>query len=102
MSEYTSTIGPEEVGTDWHYLVGTFGPDQMARLYVDGRLAAEEDQGFDELYPSQAVLYLGSFVDGQIDEVRVSNVARSPDYVTLQYQVVRGRLVTVGDPEPCP
>lgn len=101
-SEYTSTIGPDEVGSDWHYLVGTFGPDQMARLYVDGSLVSEQDQGFDELYPSQAVFYLGSFVDGQIDELRVSNVARSPDYVTLQDQVVRGSLVTVGDPEACP
>ena len=101
-TEYTSTPGPDNVGDAWHYLVGTFGPDQMARLYVDGVLAAEEDQGFDELYPSQAVLYLGTFVDGQIDEVRLSNVVRSPDYVTLQDQVVRGSLVTVGDPEACP
>ena len=101
-AEYTGAAGPDEVGGNWHYLVGTFGSDRMARLYVDGVLAAEVDQGFDELYPSQAVLYLGTFVDGQIDELRVSNVARSPDYVALQEQVVRGGLVTVGDPEACP
>lgn len=101
-ADYTNTIGPDAVGSDWHYLVGTFGADQMARLYVDGVLDAEEDQGFDQLYPSQAALYLGTFVDGQIDELRVSNVARSPDYVTLEDQVVRGTLVTVGDPEACP
>ena len=40
--------GPDAVGSDWHYLVGTFGPDRMARLYVAGL----------------------------IDELRVSNVVR--------------------------
>jgi len=99
---YSSTAGVTSIGSTWHYVVGTFGPDRAARVYVDGVLETKLDQEFGELYPSQAAFYLGTYFAGQIDELRLSNVVRSADYVAVQDHVVRGTLVTVGDVEDCP
>jgi hypothetical protein len=99
---YSSIVGGTAIGPEWHYLAGTFGPDRMGRIYVDGVLEEELDLAFAELYPSVAALYLGTYFLGQIDELRLSNVVRSADYVTVQHHVVRGTLVTVGDVEDCP
>ena len=77
------------VPTDrWMYVVGTFDGFQQ-RLYVDGELVGQRDNvhGFidsptsvgNDLAPDNP-----SF-DGQLDELRISTVCRSPEWIKTQY-----------------
>ena len=77
----------------WYYIVGTYDGSKM-RVYVNGVLEGEEDESR-ALYPtSTAHLYLGRqpwsgfeyYFDGIIDEVRISNVARSESEIQAHYQ----------------
>ncbi|MGV8162089.1 MAG: DUF2341 domain-containing protein, partial [Candidatus Nanoarchaeia archaeon] len=71
----------------WHYVVGTFN-GTVAQLFVDGGIPVTMDSSVS--WPNQA-LYLGdrsagsrAFL-GSLDEIRVSNIARSEDYIKTNY-----------------
>lgn len=72
----------------WHYVVGTFD-GTTASLWVDGGSPASVSAAT-PIWPSQN-MFLGNRADGQrafnglIDEVRVSNIARSNDWVNTEY-----------------
>jgi hypothetical protein len=77
----------------WYYIAGVYDGSKM-RIYVNGVLEGEENQNR-ALYPTPtAHLYIGRqpwggfeyFFDGIIDEVRVSNVARSENEIQSYYQ----------------
>jgi len=72
----------------WHYVVGTYD-GRTARLWVDGGSPASGSVSV-PTWPSQN-LYVGDRSDhlrkfnGLIDEVRVSNVARSSNWVNTEF-----------------
>jgi hypothetical protein len=73
---------------EWHYVVGTFD-GTTARMYVDGG-APSGKTASSPSWPSQG-MFLADRSDhfrkykGFLDEVRVSNVARSASWITTEY-----------------
>jgi hypothetical protein len=73
----------------WHYVVGTFD-GTTARLWLDGGSPASVSAS-KPTWPSQS-MYVGDRYDhtrqfnGFIDEVRVSNIARSSDWINTEYK----------------
>jgi hypothetical protein len=90
----------------WHYVVGTFD-GTTARLYVDGGSTSAAASSV--VWPSQN-MFIGDnsghnrkFI-GLIDEVRVSNVARSANWVNTEYtnQLNPSAFYTISPEEPKP
>ena len=79
----------------WHHAVGTLSSTGQS-LYVDGQLIASDQNttasaysgywrmGFDNLlfWPNQPS---SNYFQGNLDEVRVSNIAEPPDWITTEY-----------------
>jgi hypothetical protein len=85
--------------SEWHYLVATYDGAAL-RIYVDGRLV-KEGAGVGSIDGTEVDLIAGVsnsqyYLDGLLDELRVSSVARPADWITLQWGVVAGGWVTVG------
>lgn len=83
-TELTAAVGQENLGPDWTHLVGVLGEDKSVRLYVNGKLAAENQaKKFLKSDPVQPLEigadsqtgvgdYKSPFaLKGQIDEVRL-------------------------------
>jgi len=92
----------------WKHIVHSYSP-AATRIYVDGKLA-KETIGQKPLLSLKNLsrFYIGGWYDrydfeGVIDEVRISNVERSEDWVRLQYETQQphsplvGTIVTPGD-----
>ncbi len=91
--------------SEWIHVVHTYSSGQ-GKLYINGRL---DGSGTPMLaIKSPARLWIGGWYDhydfvGDIDEVRISKVARSADWVNLEYenqkplQTLTGHLVQPGD-----
>ena len=91
----------------WAHVVHTYRKDE-ARLYVNGVLDGTNTAGPPLNIRTPSRLWIGgwynnySFV-GDIDEVRISKVVRSPDWIRLQYenqkplQTLVGPVVRPGD-----
>ena len=65
----------------WTHIAGTYdAKSDEAKIYIDGVLDAEGKIG-GEIVPNNDVLWLGRgagpFLNGRMDEVRISNIARS-------------------------
>ncbi len=84
---------------NWHHVVGVYdASDESLDLYVDGVLSNDFPVFADPLLPrdqdflgdltvgARPVSIMKSF-RGRIDELRVSDVARSPDWVVSSYEV---------------
>jgi hypothetical protein len=85
----------------WHYFAGTFD-GTTGRLFVDGQLAASAPAT--NTWPSQDTILGdsptgGRSVLGIMDEIRMSNIARSAAYIQTSYLNQRNSaaLVTLGD-----
>ncbi len=73
---------------DWHYVVGTYD-GTTARLYVDAGTPVSGDTGL--IWPSLGTLIgdrtaLGRAFQGSVDEIRISEVARSDSYISASYE----------------
>ncbi len=95
----TRTTSPSYVPLDsttsvndgnWHHLVGTDDGTYL-KIYVDGSLENTASVS-GAVTPASVPLSIGRFDDyygqyfaGYIDEVRVSNVARSPEWLSFEY-----------------
>lgn len=90
---------------EWIHVVHTYG-DGPRRLYINGEVAGEAATVLD--FKSPMRLYLGGWYNnydfvGDLDEVRISRVARSADWVRLSYenqkmmQTLVGPLVKAGN-----
>ena len=90
---------------EWLHVVHTYG-DGPRRIYINGKLDAEAPTKLDIKNPAR--LWLGGWYHnydfvGDLDEVRVSRVARSADWVRLEYenqkpmQTLVGPVVQKGD-----
>ncbi len=93
---------------EWIHVVHTYEQGE-ARIYINGALdGVSKRRGSPLNVKSPARLYLGGWYDdydfvGDIDEARISKVARSADWIRLEYenqkpmQTLTGPLVAPGD-----
>ena len=91
--------------SQWMHVAHTFKNGE-ARVYVNGVLDGISSGGSMNI-PSPARMYIGGWYDnytftGDMDEVRISSVTRSPDWIKLEYenqkplQTLLGNLVQAG------
>lgn len=90
---------------EWRYVAGTYDKSYM-RIYVNG--VQENYEGFtsDILYSNQPLNVGGDiprsieFIDGLIDEIRISSVARSAAWIKASYESERDHLLSFGAAVP--
>ena len=93
--------------TQWVHVVHTYTKGE-ARLYVNGVLDGSNSGGTPLAIKSPAKMWIGGWYNnyqfvGDIDEVRISKVVRSADWVRLEYenqkpvQTLVGPVVQTGD-----
>jgi hypothetical protein len=87
------SLVPLKVG-EWLHLAGTYD-GSVFRVYADGVLAKESDPNL-KLPPGQPVIFLGSYsggyaygFNGVIDEVKLYNMARTPEQIMLDARLGR-------------
>ncbi|HTO68372.1 MAG TPA: DUF2341 domain-containing protein [Myxococcota bacterium] len=85
--------------SNWHWLSATIS-GILDRVYVDGSDLTTDGQ-VSALLPGNQMLEIGrnphgGFWFGGIDELRISNVARSGDWMHAQYLSMTGNFITVG------
>ena len=105
------TVGADlELGA-WHHFGVSYDPPQDAVIVVNGAvypvdvLAAAGDPLSDADTPITlgAAPYIDNrFLDGAIDELRLSTVARSTDWHVAEYLAATGELVTIGEEQAPP
>ncbi|MFO0883464.1 MAG: DUF2341 domain-containing protein [Pirellulales bacterium] len=89
----------------WYHVVHTY-TEKDSRVYIDGQLDGQSNPVLD--LPKTSRLWIGGWYRnynfiGDVDEVRISKVARSPEWIRLQYenqkpmQTVVGPIVKTGD-----
>ncbi|MFT4641717.1 MAG: hypothetical protein ACI8T1_005060, partial [Verrucomicrobiales bacterium] len=83
---------------EWVHVTHVFGEDPR-RLYINGRLDAEATTTLDIKTPSR--LWLGGWYHnydfiGDLDEVRIANVARTADWVRLEFENQKPLQTLVG------
>ncbi|MFC1678464.1 hypothetical protein ACFLZ9_01860, partial [Patescibacteria group bacterium] len=83
-TEYVSS----SIDSGWHHVVLTYdrnaGGTTEMKLYVDGVLVATGDYS-GVINTNANKLYIGSSTEGVIDEVRVSDIAKSQEWVKTEY-----------------
>jgi hypothetical protein len=69
---------------EWNHVAGMFdAATQTATLAINGKVGTPGDYEFDSVCSDQAdTAYLGSFLDGALDEVRISSTVRYTDDFT--------------------
>lgn len=104
-SNFSDVDGPSNLAPDeWHYVTHTYDKND-GRLYLNGQLDGKASPTLNIKSPAR--LWIGGWYDvysyeGDMDEVRVSSVARSPDWIKLEYanqapnQCLVGHVVTQG------
>ncbi|MBU0756843.1 MAG: DUF2341 domain-containing protein, partial [Nanoarchaeota archaeon] len=103
--EYGQTY--DTVTQSWHHLVVVFPPDGLGvrdhRLYIDGiedTNTAGTNQSMNTASASDvwigASSLQGDYTDGIVDEIRISNVSRSQDWINQSYQIVISQAAIVG------
>ena len=70
----------------WHHIAGTYDAKSgQAKVYLDGKLDGKGKLDSGTITANNDVLWLGRgagpFLDGRMDEVRISNVARTEDEI---------------------
>jgi len=84
---------------DWAYVAATY-KDGDLRLYIDGALSSAESFESGTIAGSTTPLEIGDGLTADLDEIRVSSVARSADWIAAQYRSMTDDAVGFGDPEP--
>jgi hypothetical protein len=105
-SDFSDVDAPAPVVLDeWHHVVHTY-ENGKGRIYLDGELVGEDSPTLNIKSPAR--LWLGGWYHhydfvGGLDEVRVSRVARSSEWIKLEYenqkpnQTALGLIVQPGD-----
>jgi len=98
-SDFSDVDAPEPVILgQWHHVMHTYENGQ-GRIYLDGKLVGQDTPKLDIKSPSR--LWLGGWYHhydfvGGLDEIRVSRVARSPEWVKLEYENQKPNQTAVG------
>lgn len=81
----------------WHHVAVTLGAGKLA-LYVDGKPAGEAVAAIPDMGGEVAI---GAGLIGDLDEVEVANVARSPDWIKALWagQGAEAKLMAYGEDE---
>ncbi len=104
-----ASFGTPINGGTFYYLAGTYavgGKDDLITSYTDGAFADEVLVKKPSLDPVTAPIRLGSsdaglqVLDAIIDEVRISSVTRSGEYLYYQYRSMLDDLIIYGSPDP--
>lgn len=88
---------------EWMHVAHTYEHGD-GRVYINGRLEGEEHPLLDIKSPER--MWIGGWYDnfdfeGDIDEVRISKVARSPNWIKLEYENQKANQTLVGTlPKP--
>ena len=74
---------------EWIHVVHTYNDGREGRIYINGQLDASATPALDIKTPSR--LWIGGWYNnydfiGDIDEVRISHIARSADWIKLEYE----------------
>jgi hypothetical protein len=105
----TATFGSPIVGGVSYYLAGTYttgGKFELIRAYTDGAFVSEVLVKKPPLVPVTSPICLGcsdgslQVLNGVVDEVRVSSVTRSGEYIYCQYLSMTDSLLGYDPPEP--
>jgi len=101
----TYTISPAEA-YDWHHVVLSVDASRI-RLYYDGAIVRNDPLTISGIQLGRNFVIGASDtfsqqINGVIDEVRVSNIARSEDWIEAQYLSMTGSFITYGSPTPRP
>ncbi|MEI8018069.1 MAG: DUF2341 domain-containing protein [Schlesneria sp.] len=83
---------------EWIHVIHTYDRDD-GKIYINGKLDGASKPRLDIKSPSR--LWIGGWYDnydfvGDIDEVRISRVARSNDWIKLQYENQKQHQTVVG------
>ncbi|MFN5320794.1 MAG: DUF2341 domain-containing protein [Planctomycetota bacterium] len=98
-SDFSDVDAPEPVALgQWHHVVHTYA-DGEGKIYLDGKLAGRDTPRLDIKSPAR--LWLGGWYHhydfvGGLDEVRVSRVARSAEWIKLEYENQKPNQTAVG------
>ena len=98
-SDFSNVQGESRLPmNEWIHVVHTYG-DGPRRIYINGKVDGEANTKLDIKNPAR--LWLGGWYNnydfvGDLDEVRISKVARSEDWVRLTYENQRPLQTLVG------
>jgi autotransporter-associated beta strand protein len=84
--------------SQWHYIVNTYSSG-TSRIYIDGLLDASGGAGVDITPPS--IMRLGGWYGnyhfvGEMDEARLSKVARSANWIKMEFENQKAQQTLVG------
>jgi autotransporter-associated beta strand protein len=85
--------------SQWHYIVNTYSSG-TSRIYIDGQLDASDSAGVDITPPS--IMRLGGWYGnyhfvGEMDEARLSKVARSANWIKMEFENQKPQQTLVGN-----
>ena len=96
---------------NWYHIVGTYDyPSQVASIYLNGQ-SGQTDTSFSQTSNTLSRLTIGNrnqigeyYFYGIIDELRISNIARSADWIKTSHdnQNNPGTFYQLGNPEASP
>ena len=85
---YCDTIDAYMPKGEWHYVMGQYD-GQYLKVFIDGQLKASKNIGSKTVDSNSAAFDIGRvfgyYWNGSIDEVRISNVARSAEWIQTSY-----------------
>lgn len=87
-----------------YYVVGTYDGNNL-KIYINGTLETTVAQTYSPVSTATNVLIGNNpwtttdYFQGVIDEVRISNTNRPPEYIKVSYYAWFDNLVTYGDPQ---
>jgi hypothetical protein len=90
-SSFTASVSAPASLNTWYHVAGVFASDSSRTIYVNGVAAtADSTTKPPSFTPNRTHIGLGFFgggnwFPGAIDEVRISNVARSSDWIATEY-----------------
>jgi len=108
-AEAPYTTSPILAMNQWYYVVGTFNSPSI-NLYINGTLVSSASKAGKIISSDKVPLRIGCrgnngvlerFLTGGLDEVRISNVSRSPDWISTSFsnQNDPSSFYTVGSEE---
>ena len=96
-------------GGTWYYLCGVYNSAvPEAKAYNNGQVTATQSTLSGKLVATAVDVYIGvefntnNPIDGIVDEVRISAVPRSSDWIRAQYLSMTDAFITYGKPDKVP